>query len=402
MELSPDDCERCQSLNKQLLEKALNDCDELGLDSTCDGAHANLDKKRWKKVHSHSDFTVYSDRNAHSAWLPVMRRDDWEYPVAVTAVGRMDCSVDDLLFALVIPNTSTQKLRSFLMDRRPEKNCQLIPIVTPTQESPFQYLAVTRFVTTQNWPFAMFKGPREMILILATGEFNTTEGKRVGYEMAQSVPLGHQGKRDPLPRSHALQARIFWEQPDGSVAVYNKLIIDSKNRLSDSMKQSMLSRTVLGFWKFVPRFLETKKLWWCVKNKNTLIHEFQKHYQSEDTTESSGCEVKSMKSQNKQTVQNKQIVSKQCEFCETRLGGGSKCRVSSQLKMILSSETGFLEQTLTLCPHCAVFVRNRKSADIARAELVEMEQTSFGSAASFTKSTAREDDTFSSASTESY
>ncbi|POM75479.1 Hypothetical protein PHPALM_7414 [Phytophthora palmivora] len=397
MELTPGDCERCQDLTKQLLEKTLDDCEELGLETTCDGAHANLDKKRWKKIQSHSDVTVYADRNANSAWLPVMRRDDWGYPVAVTAVGRMDVSLEDLLFALVTPNSSAQKLRSFLMERRPEKNCQLAPIVTPTQESPFQFLAVTRFVNTQNWPFTMFKGPREMSLVLASGVVTTKKGRRYGYEMAQSICLRNQGQRNSLPRSRALQARVFWEQHDGSIAVYNKLIIDAKNRLSDSMKQGMLSRAVLNFWKFVPRSLETKKLWWCVKNKKSLIHELRKHHQSECTKESTGCEAKAVKNQSKQTVAN------QCEFCATWLCGGSKCRISCQLKMVLTSETGFLEQTLTLCPRCAVFVRNRNAIDIARADLVEMEQTSFGSAASFTKlSTAREDDTFSSASTESY
>ncbi|ETI40820.1 hypothetical protein L915_13521 [Phytophthora nicotianae] len=392
MELSPEDCKRCQDLTKQLLSTTLQDCEELGLTTTCDGAHANLDKKRWKKLQSQQDVTIYADRTANSAWLPVMSRNDWEYPVAVTAVGRMECSLDDVLFALMTPNTASQRLRSFLMDRRPEKNCQLTPIVTPTEESPFQFLAVSRFVNVHSWPFTMFKSPREMVLTLATGKITALDRKRCGYELAQSVPLRSQGTRAPMPQLRAVQARIFWEQPDGSIGVYSKLIVDAKYRLSDSVKQQMLCRAVLGFWKFVPRSLETKKLWWCVKNKKALMHKLRAYSHSEETVE---CELKPL------TPRSKQIVANQCEFCDTWLCGGSKCRVSCQLKMVLSSETGFLEQTLALCPRCAAFVRSRDSAAIARAALLEMEQSSFGSASSFTKAVAREDDTLSSASTES-
>ncbi|KAF4135148.1 hypothetical protein GN958_ATG15642 [Phytophthora infestans] len=395
MELSPEDCEHCQDLTKLLLSKTLQDCEELGLETTCGGAHANLDKKRWKKLQSQRDVTIYADRNAHSAWLPMMRQEDWEYPVAVTAVGRMECSVDDVLFALMTPNTASQRLRSFLMDRRPEKNCQLTPIVTPTQEEPFQFLAVSRFVNVHSWPFTMFKGPRQMVLTIATGKLIALNGKRCAYEMAQSISLRSQGQHTPMPQLRAVQARIFWEQPDGSIAVYNKLIVDAKYRLSDSVKQLMLCRAVLGFWKYVPRSLETKKLWWCVKNKKALTHELRTYSRSEKYEGSASCEITTLKPQSKQTVTN------QCEFCDTWLCGGSKSRTPCHLKMVLSCETGFLEQTLMLCPPCAAFVRSRSSAAIARAALLEVEQSSFGSASSFTKASSREDDTFSTASTES-
>ncbi|KAG1706875.1 hypothetical protein DVH05_027724 [Phytophthora capsici] len=380
MDFSPQDCKRCQDLTQQLLEKTLDDCEELEFD----GEHATLDKKRWKRLQTQENVTIYADRTANSAWLPVMNRDEWEYPVAVTALGRMECSLDDLLFALMTPTTASQRLRSFLMDRRPEKNCQLVPIVTPTQESPFQFQALSRFVCTQNWPFTMFKGPREMVLAIGTGKFTTPSGKLYGYEMVQSVSLRSHSQ---MPRSRVLQARVFWGQPDGSISVYNKLIVDAKSRLSDSVKQLMLCRAVVGFWKFVPRSLETKKLWWCLKNKKTLILNLQE--------ESTGCAV--------QSQPHKQSVSNRCEFCDTFLCGGSKCRTSCQLKLVLSGETGFLEQRLTLCPRCALFVRSRDSAEIARAALVDTEQSSFGSLSSFTKtySTTGDEDSFSSASTES-
>jgi hypothetical protein len=392
MELLPRDCQLCTDQAKTLLDHTLHECKKLGL-----GAHscANLDKTRWKKLQSHPDLTIYADRDASAAWLPGMRREDWEFPVSVTAIGRMECSLDDMLLALVTPNAAAQRLRSSLMNRRPEKNCQMQAIVTPTQEAPFRFLAATRFIIAQSWPLALFTSPREMVLAVATGELTTEEGGRCGYEMVQSAPIQQYvsgGKH--LPRAHLVQARVFWEQPDGTSVVYTKVVVDSKNRLSNSVKQNSLCRTVQDFWAFVPRCCETKKLWWCVKNKKTLVRQLQTSSQNREPGGSSVCAATSKEAQRKTQRANR------CEFCETWPCGGSKCCTSSQLKMMLSSETGILEQKLTLCPRCVSFVRSRSAADVARATLVDWEPTSYGSAASFTKPSVNwDEDTVSSAST---
>ncbi|CAI5736170.1 unnamed protein product [Peronospora destructor] len=214
---------------------------------------ANLacpDKKRWKKLQSSPDATVYADRNANSAWLPMMRRQDWKYSVAVTIVGRRDCTLDDVFFAVITPDAVTRRRRIFLMDQRPRKSDQVVPIEVSTQEAPFQFLGVTRFLSPHIWPFPVFKSPREMVMAFATGGITTANGKRYAYEMAQSVELRCKGAPNSLIlRSRAVQARIFWEQRDGSIAVYSKLILDVKNCLSDSMKRIMLCRTVMEFWK---------------------------------------------------------------------------------------------------------------------------------------------------------
>ncbi|KAG6595926.1 uncharacterized protein IUM83_14645 [Phytophthora cinnamomi] len=394
MELSEGDRQRCQDLTSKLLQKTLSDCEELGLAHGSD--HARLDRKRWKKLQSHPDVTMYADRNANSAWLPMMRRADWEHPIAVTAVGQMKYSLDDVLLALVTPNAATQRLRSFMMDRRPERNCQFIAIEKPSKDDPFHYVAVSRFVNTHNWPFTMFVGPQEMVLAVATGKVVSESGRCYGYEMVQSVSLRSKDpQRASMLRAQILQARLFWEQPDGSVGVYNKLILDSKNRLADSVKQGTLCRAVVAFWKFVPRCVEMKKLRWCVRNKKTLIRELQP--QPQDADESSncvGCAVMPIKCRSKQTAEN------QCEFCERWLCGSSSCRSSCQLKLIIRSESGMYEQTLMLCPRCIAFVGNRNAADIAFGDLLEAQQPPYGSAASFTKTSADWDaDSFSSTST---
>ncbi|EGZ09654.1 hypothetical protein PHYSODRAFT_263257 [Phytophthora sojae] len=397
MELSGDDRRRCQDLTSKLLERALHDCEELELPHG--GDHAKLDRRRWRKLQSYPDVTMYADRNANSAWLPMMRRADWEHPVAVTAVGQLKCSLDDVLLALVTPNIATQRLRSFIMDRRPERNCQFAPIEKPTKDAPFRFLAVSRFVNTHNWPFTMFVGPQEMVLAVATGKAVSDSGRCYGYEMVQSVTVRCKDpQRASMLRGRILQARLFWEEPDGSVGVYNKLILDSKNRLADSVKQGTLCRAVVAFWKFVPRCIEMKKLRWCVRNKKSLIRELQSEPQdAEDSSSCAGCEVPSLKFRSSYT--SKQSVENQCEFCERWLCGSSSCRPNCQLKLIIRSESGMYEQKLMLCPRCIACVGNQNAADIALADLQEAQQPSYASAPSFTKTSADWDgDSYSSTS----
>ncbi|KAE9006219.1 hypothetical protein PR003_g16944 [Phytophthora rubi] len=97
MELSLQDQEHCRDLTTQLLDRSLYECEELGLGTSHSGTHADLNSRRWKKLQSHPDVTLYADRSPGSNWLPVMNRGDWEQPVAVTSVGEIKCSLDDLL-----------------------------------------------------------------------------------------------------------------------------------------------------------------------------------------------------------------------------------------------------------------------------------------------------------------
>ncbi|KAF1784184.1 hypothetical protein GQ600_1570 [Phytophthora cactorum] len=119
LELSAEDREHCQDVTTQLLDRTLFECEELDLDTTNSNCHARLDNKRWKKLQSHPSVTLYADRRPNAAWLPVMHREDWEHPISVMAVGEMNCSVDDVLLALMTPDVATQRMRSVLRGRLP-------------------------------------------------------------------------------------------------------------------------------------------------------------------------------------------------------------------------------------------------------------------------------------------
>ncbi|KAG3112987.1 hypothetical protein PI124_g7292 [Phytophthora idaei] len=372
--LSAEDREHCQDVTTQLLDRTLFECEELDLDTTNSNCHARLDNKRWKKLQSHPSVTLYADRRPNAAWLPVMHREDWEHPISVMAVGEMNCSVDDVLLALMTPDVATQRMRSVLRGRRPEVNCRHEPIVKPTQAAPFQNLAVSRSVNSQHWPFTMFVGPREMVLACATGEITSANGNRYGYEMLQSVALPHTyAQSTSLLRSQTIQARVFWEKPDGSVIMYTKFVVDAKTRLPDSVKHGTVCRAVMDFWKFIPRAIDLKKLRWCMKNRKALVHELQR---SSQLYGCAGCGVITQKSQmaNSGGPENR-TPGKQCELCSMWLCGASYCRSACQLKMVCSSETKMYEQTLMVCPRCISFVRSQSAVNVARSELSELQSS---------------------------
>ncbi|KAE9032692.1 hypothetical protein PR003_g9218 [Phytophthora rubi] len=369
LELTPDEREYCQDITTQLLDRTLYECEELGLDSAAHANLAPLDSRRWKKLQSHPDVTLYADRSSNGAWSPVMHREDWAHPVALVAIGEFKYSLNDVLLALVTPDIATQRMRSVLLGRRPENNCKHQTLVRPSDEAPFQVLAVSRYVNTQHWPHTLLAGPREMVVAFGTGEVAASNGKRIGYEVMQTVSLNQTFPRSPaLPRSQMIRARVFWEQPDGTVGMYGKTFADGISPIPDSVTQGMYCRAAMCIWKFVPLTLEVKKLRWCLKNRKVITPMLQRG------TPMSGCAacgIIKFKSQAGNIGDAKKKAKNQCEFCETWLCGTSYCKTNCQLKMVSCSETKVYEQTLLLCPRCIAFVRSVPAIDIARFELAE-------------------------------
>ncbi|KAG7375836.1 hypothetical protein PHYBOEH_001982 [Phytophthora boehmeriae] len=373
IQLSPDERERIQDLTTQLLDRTLRDRDELGLGEGQD-SHVNLNSKRWKKLQSQPNLTLYADRTPDAAWIPAFCREDWRYPISVVGVGRIQCTLDDMLLAVLTPGIAAQRLRSVLMERRPEQDSEFIPIVMPSQRTPFRFIGLTRFVYSAEWPVAVLVGPREFVLACSMGEVTTANGERVGYELFQSVSRQSQiVDGTAMARSQIIEARVFWEQPDGSVLVYNKLIVDAKNRVPDKLKQRMLCHSLHNFWKFVPRCVENKKLRWCLKHKKTLIHELQLPSRAQAMIQNAlncaGCGLIAPRPQSKKVSTN------QCELCDAFLCSDAFCRASCQLTMVRSSATTSYEEKLPMCLNCIAFVRSRNAADIARSEVNEVRRS---------------------------
>ncbi|GMF28007.1 unnamed protein product [Phytophthora fragariaefolia] len=374
LELTPEEQEYCQDITTQLLDRTLYECEELCLDTAPNANLAQLDSRRWKKLQSHPDVTLYADRSSNGAWSPVMHREDWAHPVALVAIGEFKYTLDDVLLALVTPDIATQRLRSVLLGRRPENNCRHQTLVRPSQAKPFQVLAVSRYVNTQHWPHTLLAGPREMVVAFGTGEVVSSSGKRIGYEVMQTVSLDQTFPRSPaLPRTQMIRARVFWEQADGTVGMYGKTFADGISPIPDSVTQGMYCKAAMCIWKFVPLTLEVKKLRWCLKNRKAITPVLQC---VSPAIGCAACGVVKQKSQSVNAGGGKKKSKNHCEFCEAWLCGTSYCRTNCQVKMVSCSETKVYEQTLMVCPRCMAFVRNIPAMDIARFEVSEAEKNS--------------------------
>ncbi|RLN02080.1 hypothetical protein BBO99_00002779 [Phytophthora kernoviae] len=308
---------------------------------------------------------MYADRTPDAAWIPAFRRDEWLYPISVVGVGRIQCSLNDMLLSVLTPGIAAQRLRSVLMERRAEEDSEYIPIVMPTQATPFRIIGLTRFVFTQQWPIAILVGPREFVLACATGEVTTENGERVGYEMLQSVSRQSQiANSTAMARSQIIQARVFWEQPDGSVLVYNKVIVDAKNRVPDTLKQRMLCHSLQSFWKFVPRSVENKKLQWCLKHKKTLIHELQPWSQGmiRDSLSCAGCGLVAPRPQTKKVSTN------QCELCDAWLCSDALC---PQERVKMAKITNYMRVTKAPKAHSKQEEEKRVDSHVIKKQRVK-------------------------------
>ncbi|KAJ8533485.1 hypothetical protein ON010_g13768 [Phytophthora cinnamomi] len=269
VELSTQDQELCQDRTLQVLDRALHDYEASALWALgTNNNHDGLDQRGWKKLRSQTDVSLYADHSTSDpAWMSAMRGDEWKHPIAVVAVGHMSCSLDDLLFGMTASNPAETKLRAVLLDTEvASEDVDVAAFATPTQEEPFRFMGVMRYVTT----VSKFRRPREFVLACARGDVTAASGERLGYEINQSVALEQWPARESLCRGQLIQARVLRELPDGSVGVYYKLIVDAKTIMPDSVVHTAIWKAVQRFWELAPRCVETKKLSCCVDFKRAL------------------------------------------------------------------------------------------------------------------------------------
>ncbi|KAL4093913.1 hypothetical protein PRIC1_011343 [Phytophthora ramorum] len=267
VELTPADREYCRDITLRVLDRTLHDyADTASWASGSSSSRADVEHDGWRKLRSQGDVAMYAERATDLAWVSAMREGGWHHLVAVMAVGRMCCSLSDALYSLVASDPAEFKLRAVLMDRTVEDNVEVAAITTPSEEDPFQFMGVTRYVTSQG----CLHRPQEYVLATATGEVFTSCGEHLGYEICQSVSMSRWPVTSSLTRKHVIQARVLRELPDGSVGVYYKIVVDSKSFVPDAVVQSSLWHGVQDFWKTTLKCADAKKLCYCVEHSDAL------------------------------------------------------------------------------------------------------------------------------------
>ncbi|GMF29197.1 unnamed protein product [Phytophthora lilii] len=186
MELSPSDREHCRDITFQVLDRTLHDyADTASWTSGTSSSRSDVEHDGWKKLWSQGDVAMYAEPTTDLAWVSAMRGGDWHHPVAVVAVGRMCCSLQDVLYGLVASDPAEFMLRAVLMDQKLDGNVEVEAITTPSEGEPFQFMGVRRFTTSHG----CLHRPQEYVLATGTGEVFTSCGEHLGYEICQSVAM---------------------------------------------------------------------------------------------------------------------------------------------------------------------------------------------------------------------
>ncbi|KAG6576235.1 uncharacterized protein IUM83_18102 [Phytophthora cinnamomi] len=192
---------------------------------------------------------------------------------------------------------------------------------TPTQEEPFRFMGVMRYVTT----VSKFRRPREFVLACARGDVTAASGA----------------------------ARL----PDGSVGVYYKLIVDAKTIMPDSVVHTAIWKAVQRFWELAPRCIETKKLSCCVENARCTFPTCKQSLSSVTTSLTHG------------TARNSSTQTYWCVLCTSWLCSKANCCEIRQLVRVDRATLEVHQQNVTLCAKCARLIRRKSASEMARCAL---------------------------------
>ncbi|KAG7388124.1 hypothetical protein PHYPSEUDO_013084 [Phytophthora pseudosyringae] len=377
--LSPADRELCRDMTLKVLDRALHDyADTASWASGSSCSRFDAEHEGWRKLRSQGTVAMYAERTTDLdlAGATAMRDGGWHHPVAVVAVGRMSCSLEDVLYGLVASDPAEFKLRSVLMDRNAEDDVAVEAITVPSEGDPFQFMGVTRHVVNRG----CFHRPHEFVLVSATGEVHTSCGEHLGYEVCQSVSMSRWPVNSTATRKQLIQARVLRELPDGSVGVYYKVIVDSRNLTPDYVVQASLWHAVQDFWKTTPRCADAKKLCYCVEHRHTMRLS-ARHSPCGSTCGVCGSPLVKGRRGSLGGIATSILhgatgsafsLAYRCALCSASVCSKSRCCSMRQLVRIDRSSLDTNRQTVAICTCCAEAIRSENSTEIARRGLQEV------------------------------
>ncbi|KAG3103928.1 hypothetical protein PC122_g1594 [Phytophthora cactorum] len=145
VELSPVDREYCRDVTLQVLDRTLHDyADTASWASGSSSSDSDVEHEGWKKLRSQGNVSMFAEKTTDLRWMTSMRGGGWQHPVTVMAVGRMCCSLQEVLYGLVASDPAEFKLRSVLMDSKAEDDVEVEAITAPSEGEPFEFMGVTR------------------------------------------------------------------------------------------------------------------------------------------------------------------------------------------------------------------------------------------------------------------
>ncbi|KAG1685279.1 hypothetical protein DVH05_008495 [Phytophthora capsici] len=363
LQLTDAEQQNCHDRAFQLLDRTLRSYDERD-DQAQDGRpssplhHSNLDNTRWKLLKTKTDASLYRERGSCTLQDQNLLGGDWQNPVTMLMAGTIHGDLDEIMFGIETPDSSSFQMRTELFTRQPVECAVLAELMGPTDVDPFRFLGIAWMVYEYSWPVKAMVKPRDFVTLTATGTMTRANGDRIGYEVVQPARLA---QCPPLPgsmiRGKVMYAVIFKQQEPGLVDVFMNTYVETQGLVLDKMIVSVTWRSNLGFWGAV-KLAEMKKLQWCIDNCRSERQKEQQRLSASGVGVCTRCfERRSMvKRSSGVALDDKDC----CVLCATPTC--YRCRVERTLKVI---DSKLKDQFVVVCQSCLMFVQKLRPADLA-------------------------------------
>jgi hypothetical protein len=370
--LSSKQCATYQQLARQLLHDTIVEYDHF-----VRVQQRVLDLDEWKHVKSRELVSVFKQRDGAATAESSYASQSSTSQLAATAVtrrtptlrkmltvGTIVGSLDDVLYGAISPDADAIKIKSEYVGDELADGRVLYQISSPTEQDPFQYLAL-------KW---VVKGavvrPRDVVYLEATGYYRLPNGRRLGYHLSHSVTLPECPELNHLGILRAQVSSCFlYRQRDDSatVEVYMTSLADPSGAVPEVVSMYSSANTLLSCWKLV-WCAQNKKLAWMVREVATSRAREQQFEDRGVTkivihTNSDGkrcCNVCT-----KTLPKLRRVVA--CELCRSAVC--SRCRTARKLAYARHSGEVVAIPT-AFCMSCITRGTNMNAADVARLEYV--------------------------------
>uniref|UniRef100_K3W8N4 FYVE-type domain-containing protein n=1 Tax=Globisporangium ultimum (strain ATCC 200006 / CBS 805.95 / DAOM BR144) TaxID=431595 RepID=K3W8N4_GLOUD len=363
-----------------------------------------VDEYRWKQVKRREDVRVYRERhpgaNDEDSEPPLNdlndATDDKGVAPHLLVLGTTPGLLDDVVYGALCPTEDDMKLKSAYVEDEYLHRTVLVPILSPTPESPLRDLAVKWSVRGHPLLPDSIARRRDAVYIESTGFAQTPNGERIGYHLYRSVELS--AARE-LVELNIVRARIeccclFRQRTPTTVEVYTRGFIQSGGSATASLAMAYTVGIAVSVWRNV-HCAEMKKLTRLLRSAHDDVTGASNFAALSSTnlinstsSGSSGASgtiattsSESSSTENKCAVCSERVggrmsslsggstKDKHCRICDRRVC--SRCRVYKEVYSRPEFESAMRPVSITFCTQCVLAVSRASAVKFAEYDARE-------------------------------
>ncbi|CAH0478069.1 unnamed protein product [Peronospora belbahrii] len=320
--------------------------------------HGHADSRAWKELRHKDNIRIYKER-PRSKSMPTTP--------SLLLLGKMQGSLDDVMYAIMTPTEESLKIKSSCMQDGAIDHKVLREIVRPSTDNPFRHISI-------NWSLYADANPHDYVCVDATGITQTLRGERVGFHLSHSVafsPLPDFSKSHGVERGNRSICSLYKETPTGEVECYVRGFFNfcnSDNELMTTIYLHAIANQWLSFSRQVD-FAHMKKLVWRLRRNSSSSSDFVIAAAAEEhkrkTLEATLSRHDSCRVCRKTfgLLDRK----KTCKNCEQVIC--PRCRIKKRVCVFAPDQRTLLEKKRSFCAPCIEQVAMSNARVIAQEEL---------------------------------